>query len=115
MTRLRKHRVFLFLVALLFALGHSDQMFGQFHAHHHGVDAAVTVHDHHGWDHHGDAGDEQKEADHMAEHKAFAAVVPAFVIPVTLELQLLSGVIVDPARSPEPRAAGIDHPPQLIG
>ena len=113
MTCLRKRRVLLFLVVGLFVLGHSDQMFGKFHSHHHGAPAAATEHDHHGWDHHGDPGDQQKEADHMADHEAFAAVVPMLVVHVVLELHVLSGVIIDPARSPEPRAAGIDHPPQL--
>ena len=50
----------------------------------------------------------------MAEHAAFAAIVPSLDVPVAIELQLLAVVNVVPARGFEPLAVGIDHPPQLL-
>ena len=112
MARLRNCRLFLLLVSLLFAVGHSHQVFGQFQAHHHDIEV-VADHQHQDSDDHRHDGDEEKDAEHMAEHAAFAAIVPALFIPARMKLHPLAPVNLVAARTLEPRPAGIDHPPQL--
>ncbi len=115
MNRLRPSRPFLLLVALLFALGHSHQMFGRVQLHHHDAVAAKAHHPHADTDpgHPPDQHDQQ-DAEHMAEHAAFAAIAPGFEAPVAIDWQLLAVVSVVSARGFEPLAVGIDHPPQLL-
>ncbi|MEO5722095.1 MAG: hypothetical protein ABIR71_11575 [Chthoniobacterales bacterium] len=116
MNRLRRCRQFLLLVALLFAVGHSHQMFGRFLLHHHDVAAAAAHHSHQDTDadHRPDRHD-QEDAEHTAEHAAFAAIMPALFLPARTESHLLARIEVASVRVSEPRAAGIDHPPQLVG
>lgn len=115
MTLLRQCRYLLLLVTLLSAVGLGDQVFGRFQVHHHDATAAMEHHQHDGADsdHQPDRHD-QEDAEHMAEHAAFAAIVPSLFVPATIELRLLALVNVATARAVEPRAAGIDHPPQLF-
>ena len=115
MTLLRHSRSILLVVALLFAVGHTHQAFGRFLVHHHDAVAAKAHHSHDGTEpgHPPDQHDQQ-DAEHMAEHAAFAAIVPGFEAPVAINWQLLAVVNVVPARGFEPLAVGIDHPPQLL-
>lgn len=115
MTLLRNCRSILLAVALLFAVGHAHQAFGRLFVHHHDAVAAKAHHSHAGTDpgHLPDQHDQQ-DAEHMAEHAAFAAIAPGFEAPVAILWQLLAVVNVVPARGFEPLAAGIDHPPQLL-
>ena len=115
MVGLRQRPVFLFLVVLLFAIGHSHQVLGRFQSHNHDMEVVAHEHQDSDSDEHRHDGDEHKDAEHMAEHATFAAVVPALFVPATIELRLLAPVNVAPLRAVEPRASGIDHPPQLIG
>ena len=51
----------------------------------------------------------------MAEHATFAAIMPSLFLPIAVEFRLLAAVDVVSVPGFEPRAIGIDHPPQLIG
>ncbi len=115
MNRFRQSRQFLLLVALLFTVGHSHQMFGRFQLHHHDAAAAAAHHSHQttGADHRPD-GHDQQDAEHTAEHAAFAAIVPTLLMPAAVDLQLLAWLDLGAVRRCEPRAVGIDHPPQLL-
>lgn len=115
MTFLRRCPSILLVVVLLFAVGHAHQAFGRFLVHHHDAAAAQAHHPHDGTDpdHLPDQHDQQ-DAEHMAEHAAFAAIVPSLDVPMAIELHLLAAVNVAPARGFEPLAVGIDHPPQLL-
>ena len=115
MVRLRKRRVFLFLVVVFFAIGHTHQVFGRLHAHHHGAEAVEHYHHDDADHHHPSDEDQQKDADHMAEHTAVVAVVPSVIMPQLGELHLIGSVDSAVTKTAEPRPVAIDHPPQLIG
>ncbi len=116
MARLRQRSFFLFLVVLLFALGHAHQVAGRFYAHHHDADLlAGHSHDESTTDQGDHQGDAEQKAEHQAEHLAMVAVMPSLLLPQPVQLNLLSPVIVSATPAQPPRAVGIDHPPQLLG
>lgn len=111
MTFLRHQRLLLLFVALIFAVGHAQQVLGKFQAHHHEIEMhAVGERD----DHHG-GGDEQKDADHMLADHVVIAVVPASMVPPIVAMHGVALVDVRAVEMPEAPVVGIDHPPQLRG
>ena len=112
MSSLRNMRVFLLLVVLLFAFGHSHQVLGRFNPHHHHAD--IVGHSSHS-DRHSPGDDQQKDAEHMAEHIAVVAIVIPALAPALGTLHVLGSVDSGAVPKAEPRPVRIEHPPQLIG
>ncbi len=116
MRLLRQRRLFLFCIALSFTVGHAHLTLGQFQVHHHDPNLAAAHHEHddadagHAPDRH-----DQEDAEHMAEHATFAAVIPGLFLAGPVDLRLLASIDATRVKGFEPRAAGIDHPPQLLG
>ncbi len=115
LSKFRSHPLVAVLVVLLLAVGHGEQIFGQFARHHHEWQAHrdAEASGPKGADHQQGEGDPKRGDNCCLEHLNVIGAVPSVMFALIVNRQQVGLVATSVASRVEAPVRGIDYPPQL--